>query len=252
MGNVNSKYSDVNSNNWTLGIIDQIDANGCDGTFTQATRDSIRLDEPMPFVYTTTHSAAVAYQRVLDFAGASLHRDSFDELMVSDTRNNAATYTGKGLSKGFVNSQDDNKPSNADGDWSAWPVLNSSEAPVDTDGDGMPDVWEAARLIQQCCRWQPAQRWGYTNVEVYMNSLVADITEAQYVGGTPMGSVQYKGDEPAVTNYELSQQTSNGDWTFSNGFSIFHVEGLCSTAPTAASSIHVDRPTPSLSPMASR
>ncbi len=227
VGNVNSKYSDVNSNNWTLGIIDQIDANGCDGTFTQATRDSIRLDEPMPFVYTTTHSAAVAYQRVLDFAGASLHRDSFDELMVSDTRNNAATYTGKGLSKGFVNSQDDNKPSNADGDWSAWPVLNSSEAPVDTDGDGMPDAWEVAHGLNpsNAVDGNLLNAEGYTNVEVYMNSLVADITEAQYVGGTPMGSVQYKGDEPAVTSYELSQQTSNGDWTFSNGFSISTSKG---------------------------
>ena len=42
-GNKNSKYSEVTSNNWQIGIIDQVDASGCDGTWTQATRDSIRL-----------------------------------------------------------------------------------------------------------------------------------------------------------------------------------------------------------------
>ena len=146
-GNYNSKYTQLNQDNWTYGIINQIDASGCDGTFTQETKDSIKLAEPIDYILTTTHSAADAYDRVLDFAGASLHRDSFDELMVSDTRNGKATYTGSGLSKGFVNSQDDNKPADADASWSAWPTLASKEAPKDTDGDGMPDEWELANAL---------------------------------------------------------------------------------------------------------
>ena len=48
----------------------------------------------MDFVASTTHSAADAYDRVLDYAGASLSRDSFDDLMVSDARNGVASYTG--------------------------------------------------------------------------------------------------------------------------------------------------------------
>ena len=181
-GNVNSKYSDVTSNNWTIGIINQIDANSCDGTFTQATKDSIKLDKPMDFVLTTTHSAADAYQRVLDYAGASLHRDSFDELMVSDTRSGTATYTGKGLSKGFINSQEDNKPAGAAADWNAWPTLNATEAPADTDGDGMPDEWETAHGLNpsSAADGNTVGADGYTNLEVYLNSLVADITGRQY------------------------------------------------------------------------
>ena len=191
-GNVNSKYADVTADNWNIGILQQIDAGGCDGTFTQATQDSIRLWEPMPFVYTTTHTAEQAYHLVLDYAGASLHRDSFDELMISDTRNSKASHTGSGLDAGFINSQDDNRPSNADDTWSAWPTLNSTEAPADNDGDGMPDDWEAANGLNPA---DPADgrlydEDGYTHLEHYLNAIVADITDAQYEGGEPQGDIQ--------------------------------------------------------------
>ena len=170
-GNYNSKYPQLNQDNWTYGVINQIDASGCDGTFTQETKDSIKLAEPIDYILTTTHSAADAYDRVLDFAGASLHRDSFDELMVSDTRNGKATYTGSGLSKGFVNSQDDNKPAGADASWSAWPTLASKEAPKDTDGDGMPDDWELANALDPTNPndGKTIGADGYSNLENYLN-----------------------------------------------------------------------------------
>jgi len=219
-GNVNTKYSDVTNNNWTVGIINQIDANGCDGTFTQATKDSIKLNAPMDFVLTTTHTAEQAYERVLDFAGACLHRDSFDELMVNDTRKGTATYTGKGLGKGFINSQDDNKPSNAAEDWSAWPTLNSSDPLVDTDGDGMPDEWETAHGLntKDATDGNIIGADGYTNLEVYLNSLVDDITTRQNEGGQQQGYIKEAGAEPTITAYDINQQTSNGDWTFMGGF----------------------------------
>ena len=96
-GNVNSQYSDVTNDNWTYGMYNQVDASGNDGTYTQETKDTMRINEPIPYIYTTTHTAEQAYEKVLNYAGASLHRDSFDELMVSDARNGTATYTGSGL-----------------------------------------------------------------------------------------------------------------------------------------------------------
>ena len=220
-GNVNSTYSDVTNDNWNIGVISQVNASDCDGTWTQATRDSIKLAEPMPFIYTTTHTANVAYERVLDYVGASLHRDSFDEQIISDTRDGKASFTGKGLSKGFVNSQDDNKPSDAGSDWSAWPTLNSTDAPLDTDADGMPDEWETANGLNpnDATDGNTMNDEGYTNLEVYLNSIVADITTAQYAGGEAQGSVINKGDI-VNTEYEISGQTSNGDWTFADGFAI--------------------------------
>ena len=221
-GNYNSKYPLLNQDNWTYGIINQIDASGCDGTFTQETKDSIKLAEPIDYILTTTHSAADAYDRVLDFAGASLHRDSFDELMVSDTRNGKATYTGSGLSKGFVNSQDDNKPAGADASWSAWPTLASKEAPKDTDGDGMPDEWELANALDPTNPndGKTIGADGYSNLENYLNSLVADITTAQNMGGETTGSTVSESDEPVASTLDITPETANGDWTFSNGCSI--------------------------------
>lgn len=226
-GNYNSKYTSVNNDNWTYGIINQINANGCDGTFTAETKDTIKLTEPMDFVATTTHTAADAYDRVLDYAGASISRDSFDALMVSDARNGVASYTGNGLSKGFVNSQDDNRPADAPEDWSAWPTLVSESAPTDTDGDGMPDEWESANGLDAN---DPADGKtigadGYTNLEHYLNSLVADITEAQNVGGEMVGYVVDEGETHTAASYELTPETANGDWTFSNGFSITNGSG---------------------------
>lgn len=221
-GNYNSKYSDVNNDNWTYGIINQVDANSCDGTFTAETKDSIKLTEPIGFLLTTTHSAEDAYERVLDFAGACLNRDSFDALMVSDTRNGTATYTGEGLSKGFVNSQNDNKPADADDSWSAWPILNSKDAPKDTDGDGMPDEWELANALDATDPndGKTIGADGYSNLENYLNSLVADITEAQNAGGTPLENAISESEETAITSLEIVPETANGDWTFSNGCSM--------------------------------
>ena len=221
-GNYNSKYSDVNNDNWTYGIINQVDTNSCDGTFTAETKDTIKLSQPIDFMLTTTHSAKDAYDRVLSYAGASLHRDSFDDLMVSDTREGVATYTGSGLSKGFVNSQDDNRPSDASADWTPWPTLATAPAPTDTDGDGMPDSWETANNLDpnDPDDGKAKRSDGYTNLEAYLNSIVADITEAQNLGGTQLESGEFPADAPTVSSYVIAPETSNGDWTFTNGCKI--------------------------------
>ena len=220
-GNVNSKYSDVTRDNWTYGMYNQIDASGNDGTYTSVTKDTIKIDTPINFAPVTTHTAADAYEKVLQYAGASLHRDSHDALMVSDTRNGTATYTGSGCNKGCINSQDDNKPKDAGADWSPWPTLNSTAAPADTDGDGMPDAWEDAHGLDKnnAADGNQIGEDGYTNVEVYLNSLVADITAAQNEGGVEMG-----GTSTVEASYTLSAETiqekGSNLWTFGDGFTI--------------------------------
>ncbi len=206
-GNVNSKHSNVTLDNWTYGIYNQIDANGNDGTYTQLTKDTMRLSQPVVFHQVTTHSAEQAYERVLNYAGASLHRDWVDQLMVSDTRQGVASFTGKanGDNPGIIDSQEDNRPADAPADWQPWPVLNSDPCPTDTDQDGMPDEWENANGLNPNDKADGAcdSGNGYTNLEVYMNSLVADITASQNAGGIMLdGQQEYttSGISPVTPN----------------------------------------------------
>ena len=190
-GNVNPDYEDVTNDNWTYGIYNQISNSSVDNTYDDAVRDSMRMDKPLKFVTVTTHSAETAYERVMDYAGASLRRDAVDELIVSDTRNGEASCTGLNSDTrtlpGIIDSQDDLKQAfpDAGDDWSAWPELKSEPAPLDTDQDGMPDEWEDANGLDKNNAEDGAAvgEDGYTNLERYMNSLVAHITEAQNEGG---------------------------------------------------------------------
>ena len=134
-GNVNASYDDVTRDNWTYGIYNQITNSKVDNTFTQTTRDTMKLHLPIAYYPVTTETAYDAYEKVLSYAGACLHRDEVDDLIVNDTRDKKATYTGSGLNPGYINTQDDIKPAQAAEDWSAWPTLVQTEPPVDTDGD---------------------------------------------------------------------------------------------------------------------
>lgn len=245
-GNVNASYDDVTNDNWTYGIYNQIDEDDCDGTYTDETKDTIKLESPIDFILTTTHSAEDAYSKVLDYAGACLHRDSFDSLMVSDARNGVATYTGSGNSSGFVNSQEDNKPDDADDDWSAWPTLNQYGEITDADGDGMDDDWETENGLDptNADDRNDYNDDGYTMLEVYLNSLVSDITDAQNEGGEELGSTQSV-DDTVETEYVLSPQTysesSSTQWLFSNGFAIETSKGYASGSSCGISAIKYSR-----------
>ena len=225
-GNVNSKYSDVTNDNWTYGMYNQITNSDNDNLFTATTKDTIKLSQPIDFVYVTTHTATDAYKKVLAYAGCCLTRDDVDQLIINDTQNGLATHTGSGNHNGIIDSQEDNKPVDADANWSAWPTLNSTEAPVDTDGDGMPDSWETANGLDpnNAKDGSIVGEDGYTNLENYLNSIVAEITEGQLEGGTALGNIVK--EEPLVsTEYEISNQTHTADistteWGFSDGITV--------------------------------
>lgn len=175
-GNVNAKYSEVTSDNWTYGMYNQISNSSVDNTFTETTRDTMRIERPIAYGYVTTHTAQKAYEMVTRYAGASLHRDSHDLYITEDVKTGTAKYSGAGQEgKGFINSQDD-----AGG----WPELATAEAPADTDGDGMPDEWETRYGLDpnnaadgSVCSLD--EKGYYTNLEIYCNSLVEENIKAQ-------------------------------------------------------------------------
>lgn len=175
VGNVNSRFSDVTNDNWTYGVYNQIDASGNDGTYTQATKDTMRIDAPISYGYVTTHTADKAYEKVVEYAGASYKRDSHDAYIADDVRNGVASHCAPGTTTGFIDNQEQ-----AGG----WPELASTAAPVDTDGDGMPDEWEKENGLDpnnadDRNKYNLDSRRYYTNLEVYCNSLVEDLVKAQ-------------------------------------------------------------------------
>lgn len=114
-----------------------------------------------------TETAEQAYESVLNYAGASLARDAVDTRIVKETREGTYTYTGSNGSKlGLIDSQKD---------VNGWPVYQQTEALQDSDGDGMPDSWEKSKgLNPEDSRDGAIYNLSpdYTNLEVYLNSLV--------------------------------------------------------------------------------
>ena len=142
----------------------------------------IKLDEPCPAGDVTTHDAETAFNKVLAFGGASLYRDLVDSRYVTEVGTGIATYTGPVTKKpgqlDFINDpegeQDETLPS--------YPELeNKNRLPgYDTDGDGMPDEWEGANGLDphdgsDANTYTIDSKGWYTNLEVYINSLVEDI-----------------------------------------------------------------------------
>lgn len=195
-GNVNAKYSEVTSDNWTYGMYNQISNSSVDNTFTETTRDTMRIERPIAYGYVTTHTAQKAYEMVTRYAGASLHRDSHDLYITEDVKTGTAKYSGAGQEgKGFINSQDD-----AGG----WPELVSAEAPADTDGDGMPDEWETKYGLDpnnaadgSVCSLD--EKGYYTNLELYCNSLVENDIKAQNANGLTTMSGSFTEYFPEIT-----------------------------------------------------
>ncbi|NDV78201.1 pectate lyase [Dysgonomonas sp. 511] len=126
--------------------------------------------------HTTTHTAEKAFEKVLSYAGASLFRDDVDLRAVDDAAKGMATIQdgGNGSKNGFIDTQ------SAVGGWQEYKSL---PAPADTDGDGMPDEWEDTHGLDkhnaEDANLIPKGSIGYTNVEIYLNSIVEHITKEQ-------------------------------------------------------------------------
>ena len=159
----------------------------------------LKLDEPIDGGDVTTHSAQMAYQKVLLYGGASLYRDAVDVRNMEEMSNGTTTYNGdvayvnssgttfdKSNTKGildFINDPNENgNPKTA-----SFPTLASETRPTgfDTDKDGIPDEWETANGLNPnnasdaVLYTLDTEKGWYTNIEVYVNSLVEHIVKAQ-------------------------------------------------------------------------
>jgi len=193
---VSGNYIDGNTNatsdNWTYGVFNQFhgsyttypascsDAAGntiaCEYTIPISDADKTSIKQASPHSINdnvTTHTATVAYDRVLAFGGASLTRDGVDDRIVDDVKNGTYQFEGSnGSTNGIIDTQSD---------VGGWPELASTPAPQDTDADGMPDDWEVVMKLDATKANATGRNLStaFDNLEVYLNSLVAEITTEQ-------------------------------------------------------------------------
>ena len=140
----------------------------------------IKLDSPMaPIGEITTHVAATAFDKVLAYAGSSLHRDEVDARYMTETHDGTATYTGSVTKKkGLID-----KVADANGYTEETFPTGQHPADYDSDGDGIPDDWELANGLDpedksDGNKYTVDPRGWYTNLEVFASSLVEDIMKA--------------------------------------------------------------------------
>jgi hypothetical protein len=143
----------------------------------------IRADDTKA-CYVTTHEAAVAFERVTGYAGASKVRDAVDVRAVDDARGGKATFPsgGNGSTGGIIDTQ------SAVG---GWPTYSAGTKIADSDGDGMSDEWETLCGLDpsdaadgKTMTIDTAKR--YTNLELYLHYLVQDAVLAQCANGNYM------------------------------------------------------------------
>lgn len=143
----------------------------------------IKMDTPVPEGEVTTHDAETAFDKVLAYCGASLNRDVVDARYMEEAETGTATYTGSVTKKeGLIDVV-------ADVEGYTEENFGTGERPsdFDTDGNGIADEWEMANgltvgTVDPSGYDIDPRKW-YTNIEVYMNSLVEHIVKAQNADG---------------------------------------------------------------------
>ncbi|HEY1200115.1 MAG TPA: pectate lyase [Niastella sp.] len=110
--------------------------------------------------------AKEAYKTVLAGAGATLpKRDATDARVVYEVQHKIASGKGVFGKAGIIDS-----PAAVEG----WAVYNQGTVLADTDADGMPDAYEKLNKLRatMSADGNAVTASGYTNLEVYLNSLV--------------------------------------------------------------------------------
>ncbi|MBC3541174.1 pectate lyase [Rufibacter sp. H-1] len=153
-GNQVEGFADVSKDNWAGGIQpDNMDS-----------VQFVKASQPFATISIQVQEPKAALEAVLAHAGASLKRDAVDARIVQEVRTGTSTSGKK--KNGIIDSQRD---------VGGFPQLKTAPAPQDQDQDGLPDAWETKQKLNPASAADAAAFTldkHYTNLEVYLNSLV--------------------------------------------------------------------------------
>lgn len=151
---------EVTKDNWNGGVQGK-------GVDTLAIAKS-KLTETIPFTPIKNYDAQTAFKQVMQFSGASLFRDKADQRVLFEAKTGIENFGSsyEGGKNGIIDSQND---------VGGWPELKTKTPLPDYDNDGMPDSWEKERKLNSADASDNNKKTldkNYTNIEVYMNSIV--------------------------------------------------------------------------------
>ena len=206
----------VTANNWDGGVQKEFEAQDL---------NKLRLKAPWPAMPIKQQPAKEAFGLVTEYAGAMLpQRDAIDSRIIAETKGGFATFEGEWYKKkkkvanpskicGIIDSQ-----KNVGG----WPELKSKPAPKDSDHDGMPDDWEIKMKLNPNSASDGAQDSngnGYTNLEEYLNQLVA--------AGTAIAETQSPGKKAIVSEEFVFTKSPTRDCHASSLLELNNGDLLC-------------------------
>lgn len=153
-GNFVYGYPAISNDNWNGGVQGQ-------------SKTATRATSPFAHGNINTTTAEQAYQDVMLSAGTSKNRDALDSRIIGELESGKAMYGGiYGAATGIVDSQSD---------VGGYPQLYPGERIKDMDNDGMDDVWELKHSLNPEDSGDHDEYTlddRYTNIEVYLNSLL--------------------------------------------------------------------------------
>lgn len=183
-GNVVIGNDKVTVDNWAGGVqgdfLKGVDEN--DSTAVQQCLAQVRADEPFTMPHVTIMTADEAYNYVLDNVGATLpRRDAVDSRVIETVRTGKAIYADN--ADECIHTSPYIKRRLPDDSYKYGIITDprqvgglpdyKGEPYSDADGDGIPDEWENAHGLNA---YDPTDatlytKSGYTNIEVYINSI---------------------------------------------------------------------------------
>ena len=188
----------------------------------------------------TMHSAETAFSKVLHYAGAGYKRDEIDRRLRWEALKGIAYFEGSSgdsrSKNGIIDTPDD---------VGGYPDLKDTGTLTDTDKDGIPDEWETAHGLNvgtnNAKTFILDSNGYYTDLEVYANSLVQEITQKERNDATetfeeyyPLGLLPVGGDDPFPTepDFEIHDKPATGNDVFNSSKATTKNEDISGTSCT--------------------
>ena len=172
----------TNADNWA-----GIHPNTKNAALPGGTKEGLKSTTEFEVIAPTTHSAEMAYEKVLEYAGASLNRDVIDARIVNDVKKAGYTFTGSnGSTNGLIDTQSDTE---------GYILYESTTKPTDANNDGIADAWAEAHMPNGATYNSIDAATGYSYLELYINSLVDHIMKAGCEGVE---------DSPSKNDFDLT------------------------------------------------